>query len=143
MTRKATILIVEDKRDFADLFSSWLEADYNTRIVTSGEEAIAALDENFDLVLLDRRMPNVSGDEVLDEVQRGSLDIPVVIISAVEPDFDIVEMNVDNYLVKPITREELNVAVEEALSRHDLDTRESDVVPQYHSTDVYIDTKFS
>ena len=116
-----SVLIVEDKRDLADLYAAWLSDSYAPETVYGGEKALKRLDENIDVVLLDRRMPGVSGDEVLDHIRTEGYDIRVVIVSAVTPDFDVIEMGFDDYLVKPVDSEELQATVERMLARADYD----------------------
>ena len=107
-----TVLIVEDEQHLADLYADYLADSYDVRTAYSGEEGIERLSKDIDVVLLDRRMPVVSGNEVLAEIEERSLPCRVAMVTAVNPDFDIIEMGVDGYLVKPVTREELSEVVE-------------------------------
>ncbi|UWG52228.1 Rec domain [Halalkaliarchaeum sp. AArc-CO] len=115
------VLIVEDEPDLADLYAAWLSSDYRVRTAYGGQEALDELDEQIDVVLLDRRMPGVSGDEVLEEIRGRGLDCRIAMVTAVEPDFDIVEMGFDDYLVKPVAKEELYETVESLLTRSSYD----------------------
>ena len=115
------VLIVEDEPDLADLYAAWLSNDYRVRTAYGGQEALDELDEQIDIVLLDRRMPGVSGDEVLEEIRERGLDCRIAMVTAVEPDFDIVEMGFDDYLVKPVAKEELYETVESLLTRSSYD----------------------
>lgn len=117
----ASVLIVEDEQGLADLYSAWLSDSYAVETVYNGENALERLDESIDVVLLDRRMPGVSGDEVLDHVRNEGYDVRVVVISAVPPDFDVIQMDFDDYLVKPVDSEELHATVERMLVRADYD----------------------
>jgi DNA-binding response OmpR family regulator len=107
-----TVLIVEDEQHLADLYTDYLDERYDVRTAYSGEEGLELLSVDIDVVLLDRRMPVVSGNEVLAEIEEQSLPARVAMVTAVDPDFDIIEMGVDDYLVKPVTREELTEVVE-------------------------------
>jgi len=107
-----TVLIVEDEQHLADLYTDYLANSYDVDTAYSGEEGIERLSEDIDVVLLDRRMPVVSGNEVLAEIEDRGLPCRVAMVTAVNPDFDIIEMGVDDYLVKPVTREELTEVVE-------------------------------
>jgi DNA-binding response OmpR family regulator len=107
-----TVLIVEDEQHLADLYTDYLAEQYEVRTAYSGEEGLELLSSDIDVVLLDRRMPVVSGNEVLAEIEERSLPVRVAMVTAVNPDFDIIEMGVDDYLVKPVTREELTEVVE-------------------------------
>ncbi|WP_324662384.1 response regulator [Haloarcula sediminis] len=107
-----TVLIVEDEQHLADLYTDYLDDSYDVRTAYSGEEGLERLSEDIDVVLLDRRMPVVSGNEVLAEIEEQSLPCRVAMVTAVNPDFDIIEMRVDDYLVKPVTQSELTDVVE-------------------------------
>jgi DNA-binding response OmpR family regulator len=110
-----TVVVVDDERDVADLYSAYLEEHYDVTTVYSGRGALDAIDESVDVVLLDRRMPDRSGDEVVSEIRERGVDCPVVMVTAVEPDFDVVEMPIQDYLTKPVGRDDLESTVERQL----------------------------
>ena len=112
MSAEQTILVVDDERDIADLYTTWLEIDHEIRTAYGGQEALEAVDADVDLVFLDRQMPDYSGDEVLERIRDRELGCRVVMVTAVDPDFDIVDMGFDDYLTKPVMREDLDGAVE-------------------------------
>jgi DNA-binding response OmpR family regulator len=114
---EATVLAVDDEPDLAELYRVYLDPAYDVRIATGGEEAIDAMDDTVDVVLLDRRMPGMSGHEVLDEIRDEGYDARVAMLTAVEPDVDIVEMPFDDYKTKPVTKEDLVTLVEVLLHR--------------------------
>jgi len=119
------VLVVEDEPDLADLYAAWLGDEYRVRTAYGGHEALNQLDEaeeEADAILLDRRMPGLSGDEVLTAVRDRSIDCRVAMVTAVEPDFDILEMGFDDYLVKPVTSDTLRDTVEGLLRRDEYDT---------------------
>lgn len=113
-----TVLIVEDEQGVADLYTNWLEASYTVRTAYSGEQGLELLDPDVDVVLLDRRMPGLSGDEVLGRIRQQSGEYQVAMVTAVEPDFDIMKLDFDEYLTKPIAREELESMVDDLLTRN-------------------------
>lgn len=113
------VLIVEDYRDQANLYAEWLKQDYTTRVTYNGAEGLAKLDEAVDVVLLDRRMPQMTGDAFLEEIRNRGFDCHVAMVTAVEPDFDIVDMGFDAYLVKPVRPEEVRETVQRLLALHD------------------------
>lgn len=116
-----TVLIVEDDNQLLELFRDYLEDGYHVRTAASGPDGIDLFDDEVDVVLLDRRMPGTSGDEVLDALRDRGFDGPVTMVTAVEPDTDIVDMAFDDYLVKPVSREDLLRAVRTALDRAEYD----------------------
>ncbi|GKZ14017.1 response regulator [Haladaptatus sp. T7] len=111
------ILVVDDEQPIADLFTRWLEDEYDVRTAYSGAEAIAMLDDSPDIVLLDRDMPETSGDDVLEAIRARNIDCRVGMVTAVEPDFDVLELGYDAYVVKPITEPDELYDVVESLRR--------------------------
>jgi DNA-binding response OmpR family regulator len=115
------VLVVEDEPDLADLYATWLDDEYRVRTAYGGREALDQLDDDVDVILLDRRMPDLSGDEVLAAVRERGIGCRVAMVTAVEPDFDIIAMGFDDYLVKPVSREALSRTVETLLVRNEYD----------------------
>lgn len=109
-----SVLIVEDSRQLADLYAEQLGDSFTTTVAYDGEEALDILDEredSIDVVLLDRLMPGLSGDEVLETIRERDLECSVAMVTAVNPDFDIIQMGFDDYLTKPLKKEELRETV--------------------------------
>ncbi|TKR24946.1 winged helix-turn-helix domain-containing protein [Natronomonas salsuginis] len=126
-TENATILAVDDERELVEIYRTWFDGTYAVRAAYGGREALSAFDESIDLVLLDRRMPGTSGDDVLDALREDGHDVPVVMVTAVEPDEGIIELPFDEYVIKPVDRTKLLEAVDRALTRAEDDTA-SDVL---------------
>ena len=122
-TSDATVLAVDDEPDLAELYRVYLDSAYDVRVATGGDEAIDLMDDEVDVVLLDRRMPDMSGHEVLNEIRGEGYDARVAMLTAVEPDVDIVEMPFDDYKTKPVTKEDLLTLVEVLLHRAAFDER--------------------
>lgn len=118
---EATILVVDDERGLADLYGVWLRDCHDVRTVYSGESALDALDEQVDVVLLDREIPDVSGDDVLDAIRDRGLECRVAMVTAAEPGFDVVDLGFDAYLRKPVDRETLRETVTQLLRRSTYD----------------------
>lgn len=114
---RPVVLAVDDQPRVVEAVALWLGDAYEVHTATSGREALATVDERVDVVLLDRHMPGIDGDEVLDRIAEREIDPRVAMLTAVDPDFDIIDMGFDEYLVKPIEREELNEVVHEMLER--------------------------
>lgn len=123
-----TVLVVEDERALAELYGEWLDDQFDTRLAFDGEEALNQISDTVDIVLLDRRMPGLSGGEVLEAIRENGYDVQVAMVTAVEPDYDIIDMGFDDYIVKPITKDELESLVDELLSRSSYD----DDIQQYY-----------
>lgn len=112
---KPLVLVVDDEQEVADTYALHLAQTYETQTVYGGEAALEAMDQDVDAVLLDRRMPDVHGDEVLATIRERGYDTPVIMTTAVDPDLNILEMDFDDYLPKPISRETLLTTVEQHL----------------------------
>ncbi|RLM59356.1 response regulator [Halobellus sp. Atlit-31R] len=117
------VLVVDDDRDLADTCEYWLRDDFDVRVAYGGEEALERIDDDVDVVLLDRRMPDISGDDVLAAIDERGYDCRIAMMTAVEPDTDIVEMPFDEYLVKPVDEDSVTETVEELLVRSEFDDR--------------------
>lgn len=120
-TDASVVLVVDDEPQLAELFAAWLDDEWEVRTAHNGDEALAGMDEDVAVVLLDRRMPGKSGDEVLDEIRQQGYDCRVIMVTAVDPDFDIIEMGFDDYLVKPVANDELTATVERVYRRQEYD----------------------
>lgn len=107
-----TILVVDDERDLADLYATWVEGEYAVETAYTGSQALEYAGEATDVVLLDRQMPDLSGDEVLERIRDRGLDCWVIMITAVDPGLDIVELDIDDYVTKPVSRSTLIRIVE-------------------------------
>jgi two-component system response regulator CpxR len=102
-----TVLVVDDEEPFARTVALWLDEYWTTMVATDGEEAVQRYGPNVDAVLLDRRMPRLSGDEALEEIRSQDGSARVAMMTALEPDLDIVDLDFDMYLEKPIDRQEV------------------------------------
>lgn len=116
-----TVLVVDDETAVADAYTAQLQREYDVRTAYGGEEALDAVDSAVDVVLLDRRMPVKSGDEVLDEIRDREIGCRVIMVTAVDPDFDIVDMQFEEYLQKPVDRDDLHDAIQTQLAATEYD----------------------
>ncbi len=117
---EATVLIVDDDVDTVDLYTKFF-TEYRVLTAYSGEEALELVDETVDVVLLDRRMPKMTGDVVLETIRERDLDCRVVMVTAIEPDIETLELPFDDYLIKPVSPERLRDAVSRMLARNACD----------------------
>ncbi|SFR92728.1 Response regulator receiver domain-containing protein [Halomicrobium zhouii] len=119
--RSGRVLVVDDERAVADLYANWLEPDHDVQVAYDGNQALELATDDVDVVFLDRQMPGQSGDEVLEVLDERGFDCRIVMVTAVDPGFDIVEMPFDDYLIKPVTREALTESVADMLTRDTYD----------------------
>ncbi|WP_435317976.1 HalX domain-containing protein [Haloarchaeobius sp. TZWSO28] len=121
MAEGPVALIVEDEPDLANLYAAWLRDACTVKTAYNGQQALEAISEEVDIVLLDRRMPGLSGDEVLSTIRDRELDTRIAMVTAVEPDFDIIQMGFDDYLVKPVSKDDLLEIIDQLLLRSTYD----------------------
>ncbi len=112
----ATVLAVDDLQDYLNVYEHRLGDQYDVRTANGGEAALDALSSDVDVVLLDRDMPGVPGDDVLAAIRDADYDCRVAMVTANEPDEDIVGLGYDAYLRKPVSGDDLTEVVERLLS---------------------------
>lgn len=111
MANRATVMVVEDDDDLRKLFATYLKDDYTVVTASTGQAALEKLDDHIDIILLDRLLPESRGADLLKEF-TGRGDFGIAMVTAVKPGVDIVEMGIQEYLTKPISRGELRDTVE-------------------------------
>ena len=108
-------MVVEDEPDLRELYDAYLEDSYQVISAAGGSEALDLLNDDVDVILLDRRMPEMSGDEIIDEINEHG-NHRIAMVTAVTPQTDIIDMPFDEYLVKPVSQKELLSTVERLLN---------------------------
>jgi len=121
-SERPVVLAVDDEPRITQSFDIWLDG-YEVLTAMSGEEALSEVSDRVDVVLLDRHMPGMSGDEVLERIRERDVSPRVAMITGVEPDFDIVDMPFDDYVEKPVGPEVVADTVDELLDRTTYDER--------------------
>lgn len=111
------VLIVDDEPSLVDLHSWWLSDDYTVLTAYSGAEALEVFDDEVDIVLLDRKMPDLDGHEVLRQIRESGGSCMVAMVSAVDATGDHLEIEVDDYIQKPTDRDQLRRLVDRLLRR--------------------------
>lgn len=114
------ILIVDDEEGIRGLYESELQTEgFATHSVSSGDEALQYIGENkpVDLVILDIKMENMNGLEVLEELRAKTSNVPVILNSAYSTyKNDFTSWLADAYLVKSPNLTELKDKVKELLA---------------------------
>jgi CheY-like chemotaxis protein len=105
------VLAVDDEKRVVQAFDIWLGDEYEVITATGGREALERINDEVDVVLLDRHMPDLSGDEVLEQIREEEYDCRVAMVTAVAPKFEIVDMPFDHYIPKPVDESELREVV--------------------------------
>lgn len=117
------ILIIEDEIAIAELEKDYLElSGFEVEIETTGDAGEArAINDEFDLIILDLMLPNVDGFEICKKV-RAVKNIPVLMVSAKKDDIDKIRglgLGADDYITKPFSPSELVARVKAHLARYE------------------------
>ena len=117
-----TILVVDDEADQRRLLGGFLESrGYRVQEAPSAEDALGIVREQApDMVLLDVRLPGMSGTEALAEIRKITVRLPVLLITAyadLRQAVSAVKSGADDYLAKPVDLDELEAAICDAIGK--------------------------
>jgi DNA-binding response OmpR family regulator len=117
------ILIIEDEEAIAELEKDYLElSGFAVEIYENGEDGLkAALEEKFDLLILDLMLPGMDGFEICKRVRKVK-NMPILMVSAKKEDIDKIRglgLGADDYITKPFSPSELVARVKAHLARYE------------------------
>ena len=117
------ILIIEDEISIAELEKDYLElSNFEVEIEENGRKGLArALEEDFDLFILDLMLPDMDGFDICREI-RDKKNVPILMVSAKKDDLDKIRglgLGADDYITKPFSPSELVARVKAHLARYD------------------------
>lgn len=117
------VLIIEDDKSISDLERDYLEINkYEVEVAFDGDTGSKmALEENFDLILLDLMLPFKDGFEVCREI-RAKKETPILMVTAKKEDIDKIRglgLGADDYIVKPFSPSELVARVGAHIARYE------------------------
>lgn len=118
---RAVVLIVERERELAEQYVEWLRSDYDVRVARDGSEAVAQLDGDVDVVIVDLETSETSYEEILNEIDDRDVDCRVAMVAGADSGFDGTSDGFDEHLTKPLTGDELRDTVERLVGRASLD----------------------
>ncbi|WFS61779.1 response regulator [Pseudodesulfovibrio thermohalotolerans] len=121
-THKAKILVVDDEERFRKSLCRLLRAEgYTVEPAENGHEALNKLATNqFDVVLLDMKMPGMSGAETFSEIQLQGFDVETVCLTghtSITDAMKLLHNGVFDYLLKPASLPEIVETVQRAMER--------------------------
>jgi DNA-binding response OmpR family regulator len=121
------ILIAEDEIQIAEpLRKNFLEEGHHAMIAKNGEVALNLIDKiQFDIILLDWKMPKVSGLDVCKKIREMNITTPIILITALSQTSNKVEAlnsGADDYITKPFSFEELLARINAVIRRYNLVT---------------------
>lgn len=117
----ARILVVDDDELNREMITAQLRIlGYEPTVVEDGFEALEAVDDTYDLVLLDYMMPGMDGCEVCRSIreEKRLMDLPIIMVTALsnrEDQLRAVQMGANDWITKPVDRNELAVRVKSQL----------------------------
>ena len=118
------ILIIEDEISIAELEKDYLElSNFEVEIEEKGRKGLErALEEDFDLFILDLMLPDMDGFDICREI-RDKKNVPILMVSAKKEDIDKIRglgLGADDYITKPFSPSELVARVKAHLARYDM-----------------------
>jgi diguanylate cyclase (GGDEF)-like protein/PAS domain S-box-containing protein len=134
------ILLVDDEpRLLSSLYELLRDRDYHLVTASNGAEALAQLSRlRFDLVLLDLRLPDMSGHEIMDFINAKSIDADVIVMSGevgIDAAIGALKRGAYDYLRKPYSREELLKTVANALQQRRLELANHRIASQLENSE--------
>lgn len=134
MTPKS-VLIVEDQTDVAEMVQFNLEREgYHVRVFGNGDAAMVEIARHVpDLILLDRMLPGLSGDDLIAQLKRNpsTASIPIIMLTAKADESDELvgfALGADDYITKPFSMKLLLARVRAMLKRTELKDAEASVI---------------
>lgn len=126
------ILLIDDEKKICEFVKAYLDKEgYKTDVAYNGNDAINYLDNNqYDIVLLDRMLPDISGEEICNYIRNNCklINVSIIMLSAKTEDDDRIEgfeLGCDDYICKPFNVKELILRIKAVLKRsHDLKNNE-------------------
>lgn len=122
------ILIVEDEKKISDVVKSYLEREgFIVSVADSGQQALQQIKENFALIVLDLKLPDIDGETICSSIREFS-NVPIIMLTAKSSEDDRVRglgLGADDYVVKPFSPRELVARVKAHLRRTGKDGKKS------------------
>src|SRR5213596_2732737 len=123
-----TILVIDDDESLRDTIGVMLEQEgFRAALAADGKTGYdKALSTKPDLVLVDLRLPGMSGTEICKQLRAAHVSTPIIVLSAVGEELDkvlLLEIGADDYVVKPFGTRELLARIRAVLRRASPDSR--------------------
>jgi len=115
------VLVVEDNKSLAKSLKDWLGKHYQVTVAATGRQAITeAAQTQFDIIVLDLGLPDMTGQEVCQEIRDKGIKSPILILTAtdrVSSRVSLLDIGADDYLLKPFYIGELQARLRALLRR--------------------------
>ena len=117
--RRRRVLIVEDEPALRLSYDRAFRPRYDLAFATNGAEAMEQLEQHRpDVAVLDMRLPDTDGIELLRRIRLSHPDLPVIITTAylsIEPQLKVLDLPHSGYIVKPFRLDELGALIDAIL----------------------------
>lgn len=122
------ILIVDDEKKITQVINAYLEKEgYNCIVANNGEQALKYItNNNLDLIILDRMLPDISGENICKKVRETSM-VHIIMLTAKTEDEDRIEgfnTGCDDYVCKPFNVKELVLRVKAVFRKLDVENKD-------------------
>jgi DNA-binding response OmpR family regulator len=138
--KSGRILVVEDEGKIAEIVKAYLEKEgFQITVAETGEKALAAIKQGFDLIILDLMLPDIEGEDICQTIREDS-DVPIIMLTAKSEEEDRIKglgIGADDYVVKPFSPRELVARVKALLRR----VKGSKEIISFNNSDLVIDAK--
>ena len=123
-----TILVIDDDDSLRDTIAMMLEQDgFRAVLSADGRDGFdKAITSKPDLVLVDLRLPGMTGTEICKQLRAANVKTPIIVLSALGDELDkvlLLEIGADDYMVKPFGTRELMARIRAVLRRTSSDAR--------------------
>jgi len=136
---ESSILIVDDERNVRLMYRAALDNMFNVEEADSAAGALEMFkDRRYDLAILDLRMPEMTGLELIEQMNHLGITTPVVFVTAyadVPNAVSAMKFGAIDFLQKPITPDQLRTVVKDVLVRHSVEERKT---PEPHDFDYFL-----
>ena len=125
----AQILIIDDEEKICEFIAAFLIKDgHSVSIANLGKEGVKKINnENIDLIILDRMIPDIRGDEICKTIKNKNINTPIIMITAkteIDDRVEGFELGCDDYICKPFSPKEMVVRVNAMLRRCNINSSE-------------------
>jgi len=125
MIKKPSMLIVDDEKITRKMLSFWLKMEgYHTETATSAEEALEKCEtRNFNIAIVDLKLPKMDGICLLDKFNKRKSKIPVIMVTdhpSIETAVQSIKKGACDYLTKPLNLEQLSLIIKKIIERQQL-----------------------
>jgi len=117
---KSPILIIDDDSSILEALHEYFKTDYEVYTASGGREGVSAFNKTLPAaVILDLRMPDMGGMEVLEEIKSADPNVPVIMLTAygeIEDAVKAIQYGSEHFLTKPVDLQTLNSMLEKSIN---------------------------